>query len=191
MHCPGYFPRTNQPYTDVRFLPKRQSSLRQTSHVAHSPQSMRCLFLNGMNASSHYHAENTMLLNLLGYWEGRPTLPLKKAAENLWEAAKEAGEASENELHNYRSDTQRIKDLVIEQLKQDHGLHKGPVQNAIAELNHCIEAAIKEHYRADDEKVVSGIEYFALALATEGFEGGDTRGTQIGNFRGEWRGGGF
>jgi hypothetical protein len=61
----------------------------------------------------------------------------------------------------------------------------------MAKLDHCIEAALKEHYCVEDPDVVSGIEYFALALATSGFVGENTTGTQIGNFRGEWRGGGF
>jgi hypothetical protein len=132
-----------------------------------------------------------MLQNLLGYWNGKPSHPLKNAAKSLLEAAQEAGAASEHDVHHYRHDIQHIKNLVVDRFKKDHGLNKGPVQNAMGHRDNCIDAALKEHYRVDHERVVSGIEYFALALATDGFEGEDTRGTQIGNFRGEWRGGGF
>jgi hypothetical protein len=145
-----------------------------------------------MSTSSYsHHAEDIMLQNLLGYWEGKPSHPLKNAAKNLLEAAQEAGAATEEEVHHYHHEHERIKELVIERFKKDHGLNKGPVQNAREYLDDCIEAALKEHYRVDHHKVVEGIEYFALALATDGFEGRDTNGTQIGNFRGEWRGGGF
>ena len=72
------------------------------------------------------------------------------------------------------------------------GKLKGPSISAVNDhLDHCIQAALSEHYRVDRADVQSKVAYFALALATEGFEGQDTTGTQMGQFRGQWRGGGF
>lgn len=51
--------------------------------------------------------------------------------------------------------------------------------------------AIREQYRLDLRTVQKAMAYFLLAVATEGLVETDTTGTQMKNFLGQWRGGGF
>lgn len=132
-----------------------------------------------------------MLENLLGYWGGKPTAGLAHAGEELKKAATTATAATAEEVEGYRNDRHAIHVAIEEGIYSNHGRHKGPVQTAVGYLGDCINAALKEHYRLSNDKVKSSLGYFALALATAGFDGEDTTGTQMGQFLGEWRGGGF
>jgi hypothetical protein len=51
--------------------------------------------------------------------------------------------------------------------------------------------AIREQYRLDLPTVQKAMACFLLAVATEGFVETDNAGTQMENFLGQWRGGGF
>jgi len=51
--------------------------------------------------------------------------------------------------------------------------------------------AVREQYRLDLPTVQKAMANFLLAVASEGFVETDTTGTQMGNFLGQWSGGGF
>jgi len=77
------------------------------------------------------------------------------------------------------------------QILANHGRNKGPVQNAFNHLDTEMVRAIEIGYPLDDAMVRTSFCNYLLALVTEGYENLDTTGTQIGNYKGEWRGGGF
>jgi|GEM_PF-2462802 len=68
---------------------------------------------------------------------------------------------------------------------------KGPTENALSELDSFATRAQRAGYPLHNPQLQEAFMYFLMAYVTEGFVGEDTTGTQMGNFRGEWRGGGF
>lgn len=68
---------------------------------------------------------------------------------------------------------------------------KGPVDNAHNILDTFARRALVAGYPMGNREVQTAFMYFLMAYVTEGFEGKDTTGTQMGNFQGHWRGGGF
>lgn len=68
---------------------------------------------------------------------------------------------------------------------------KGPTENALSELDLFATRAQRASYPLHSPQLQTAFVNFLMAYVTEGFTGKDTTGTQMGNFRGEWRGGGF
>jgi hypothetical protein len=73
----------------------------------------------------------------------------------------------------------------------NNGPNKGPVQSALQELDAEMRRAIYLGYPLDNAIVRTDFCNYLLELVTTGYEGLDTTGTQMGNYKGEWRGGGF
>lgn len=144
-----------------------------------------------------------MLENLLAVSTEVPTPALRHAANELQMVANSAGEATQQELHNYLAPgvaadaAARIrlhpvlKSQIEAAINNVNGSLKGPAQNARNEIDTYGALAIRAHYRLSDPEVQRKFAYFLLAVVTAGFEGLDTTGTQMGNFLGSWRGGGF
>lgn len=144
-----------------------------------------------------------MLENLLVSTAQVPTQALKYAADQLQLAARSAGAASQDELHGYLAPgvaanpaaqislNAALKNQIETAINSVNGGLKGPAQNARNEIDTWAAVAIRAHYRLDDAQVQRKFAFFLLAVVTEGFDGLDTTGTQMGNFVGQWRGGGF
>ncbi|BCH27384.1 hypothetical protein MesoLjLc_72710 [Mesorhizobium sp. L-8-10] len=150
---------------------------------------------------------------------GTPTPGLKNASDNLLTAAtdavrrrnlKESGFQSrskfitsviptmtQDDVNNARERIlgtislelfeQKIKDYLARQ----YGRLKGPVQNAFGEIPRFAKRASSAGYPLEDEEVQKEFAGFVMSYVTDGMQGEDTTGTQIGNFRGKWPGGGF
>lgn len=144
-----------------------------------------------------------MLLSILTGCPETPKPGLKRADDALVLAAKIAGAATQAQSHSYftfdipgdqKSDIKlaaTVVDPITNAINAVQGSLKGPAQNARAELNQYVRLAIREQYRLDVPAVQKAMADFLLAVATEGFVDGDTTGTQMGNYLGNWRGGGF
>jgi len=133
-----------------------------------------------------------MLQNLVGYWGGNPTTALVHAGEQLKEAGEAAGQATAQDIANYNNQLAALRKAIEDKMASVQGRLKGPFQEANSTyLDKCIQAALAEDYKIDNPSVQSKIGYLALSLATDGWSGKDTTGTQMGNFLGHWRGGGF
>ncbi|SDE47028.1 hypothetical protein SAMN05421538_1073 [Paracoccus isoporae] len=76
-------------------------------------------------------------------------------------------------------------------LTQKYGLAKGPCQNALAEFSTMVVEVRDCGYNLADFTVQQRFFQFLLAYVTSGFKEKDTNGTQMGQYRGDWRGGGF
>jgi len=72
-----------------------------------------------------------------------------------------------------------------------NGSTLGPAIEARSHFDFYFDHAVAEDYRFDDPEVKRHFAHLLLAVATKGFKGKDTTGTQMGNFQGHWRGGGF
>jgi len=144
-----------------------------------------------------------MLLSILAHCPLHAKPGLQHADEELVKAANAAGAASQKQSHTYftfnklgdpKSDI-TLAPLMVAGITQAinsvNGALKGPAQNARAEIDQYVRLAIREQYKLDDVNVQKAMAYFLLAVATEGFVETDTTGTQMGNFLGQWRGGGF
>jgi len=66
-----------------------------------------------------------------------------------------------------------------------------PTDDAIGEVPRWLDKAISCGYAVHDVNVQNALVGVVLAVRTAGFIGEDTTGTQMGNFQGKWRGGGF
>lgn len=137
-----------------------------------------------------------------------PKEPLRRAAETLKDVAEQCAreETLEDQgrrirfrlLHTvtkgavkpptYSLDVfqQAIKDRITRTWGK-----KGPTENAFQELAWLAARAQKAGYPLHKPKLQKAFMYFLMSYVTVGFEGQDTTGTQIGNFQGDWRGGGF
>ncbi|HLD66635.1 MAG TPA: hypothetical protein VJA19_11360 [Pseudomonas sp.] len=142
--------------------------------------------------------------------DGIPKRPLKFAVDHLLEVALAETKAETERLsRNFRTkyysalsppgtkgllntiDIECFKQKVTNKIISEYGRNFGPIQNAFAELDTFSKRAMKAGYPLASEKLQKALMYFLLAYVTEGFEGGDTTGTQMGNFAGKWHGGGF
>lgn len=144
-----------------------------------------------------------MLESILSGCPDTPKPGLVYANNALLAAAKNAGAASQTQCHSYFTfvdPKNQLSDIVlsptvtgpIEQaINAVQGGLKGPAQNAKGMLTEYVKLAIREQYRLDVPAVQTAMGHFLLAVATEGFVETDTTGTQMGNFLGSWRGGGF
>lgn len=150
---------------------------------------------------------------------GKPTYPLQKAVEDLKQAAETAARNKERDARNKERGS-RIRNRYLaqvlpdaippntppqaatfsvddfkanikERIKRSFGLNKGPSQSALGELDKMARRAEAAGYPLEDENVQEAFLGFLMTLVTEGFENQDTTGTQMGNYRGDWRGGGF
>lgn len=130
--------------------------------------------------------------NILDYVNnGRPKRPVSMAAENLLRAGLDAGDLPDGDFVEFETTK---KDEIVEKIHRtiNHlGRNLGPAQNARAELDTYYRYALDARYNFNDDEVCSRFGYFLLAVVTEGFEGLDNTGTQMGGFQGSWRGGGF
>lgn len=116
-----------------------------------------------------------------------PKAAVVYAADELRKAAVAAGPTQQGVAYRY----DQIIVAIETQINLVNGGLKGPAQNARAIIDDYLPIALQEDYRLDDADVVRRFAYFLLAVATEGFDNEDTTGTQMGNFKGSWRGGGF
>lgn len=66
-----------------------------------------------------------------------------------------------------------------------------PTDDAVQSIGSWLEKAIDCGYPVYDAEVRELLCSVILMERTEGYEGQDTTGTQMGNFQGAWRGGGF
>lgn len=122
---------------------------------------------------------------------GKPTYPVRLASERLLKAATDAGEITDQEAGEFETTK---KDEAIERIHRtinSLGRNLGPAQNARRELDAYYGGALAERYNFGSREVCEAFGYFLLAVVTEGFEDSDTTGTQMGNYQGSWRGGGF
>ena len=83
-----------------------------------------------------------------------------------------------------------FKAAIILILKSAYGI-KGPVLNAFNDLDNFAKRAQTAGYFLRDKDVQEKFANFLMLYVTEGMIGKDTTGTQMGNFPGQWRGGGF
>ncbi|KUZ64907.1 hypothetical protein WI36_13725 [Burkholderia ubonensis] len=137
---------------------------------------------------SPFPTEDTMLLNLLAADPkntAEPTRALAHAAKQLQQAAATAGAATA------QPDRTTLKLEIIKLAGGVNGMLKGPVQEIPNRIDHYLDLAIREQYNFANEAVKLQFAYFMLSIVTDGFVGQETGGTTMGNFRGEWRGGGF
>lgn len=152
---------------------------------------------------------------------GTPTTGLKKASDDLLEAATDAVRRrsqrleqsgfesrskfirsviptmTQDEVKNARErmlgtiSLELFEQKIEDYLARQYGRHKGPVQNAVREIPRFAKRASSAGYPLEDEEVQKEFADFVLSYVTNGMQGEDTTGTQMGNFRGGWRGGGF
>jgi len=86
------------------------------------------------------------------------------------------------------------KDTWIEETKKyirQEFVHATPTFDAEAMIPDWFDKAIDRGYPVHDAKVRKCLARFVMAVRTDGFSDEDTTGTQMGNFQGDWRGGGF
>ena len=142
-----------------------------------------------ITVSSRHRRSNAiqpqLLDNLLNLVNQTPTSALAKAGSTLENAAILAGAAAAP------FGSAIVKNLVQQYLNKTYGKNKGPVINAMEEFSYYFNLANQEQYNFNNQNVVKDFANFLLAVATEGFKEEDTTGTQMGNYQGDWRGGGF
>ena len=139
--------------------------------------------------------------------KGTPTEPLGRAVQALL-VTSEAAYRDKKKLveNNFRVNLiaravpdavqftmplEQFKAAIILKLKRAYGGGKGPVQNAFNELDYFAKRAQTAGYFLRDKDVQEKFADFLMLYVTEGMTGADTTGTQMGNFQGTWRGGGF
>ncbi|MEW6345964.1 MAG: hypothetical protein AB1704_35430 [Pseudomonadota bacterium] len=113
-----------------------------------------------------------------------PKPALAHAANKLHEVAQQEGASETQDFDTVKAEILRLVDSVA-------GGIKGPAQDVRSVVNYYLNLAIGEQYDFAKDGVRQSFAYFLLAVVTEGFVGKDTGGTTVGNFKGEWRGGGF
>jgi len=113
-----------------------------------------------------------------------PKPALAHAASKLHEVALQAGASGTPAFGIVKAQILSLVDSV-------QGGTKGPAQDVRSVVDNYLKLAIDEKYNFANADVRQKFAYFLLAVVTEGFVGKDTGGTTVGNFKGEWRGGGF
>jgi len=142
---------------------------------------------------------------------GTPTAPLRRAAEQLKEAAESADFQAWEAIrirNRYISRAlpgatppgpptlppslplDEFREVISNKIARTYGKLKGPSQNAMSEFGYLAQRAQRAGYRLEIENVQDKFLAFLMAYVTEGFVELDTTGTQIGNYQGSWRGGG-
>ena len=135
-----------------------------------------------------------MLDDLSRLFGGTPTAETAHAGRTLQEAANQQT-SSAAEANGYMAAVQQAgnqyENDINSYFAKNYGSNKGPVQSARQYISECLKGAVIERYKLSDPRVIKGIAELALAFATSGWEGKDTTGTTMGNFKGSWPGGGF
>jgi hypothetical protein len=134
------------------------------------------------------------LPNMLEAFKDRkPSAALTHNAKTLLDVAKQLEPLSHAQAVTYgtHEEIAKLKDEVMQNLYSAFGSKKGPVINAREEVENCIKLAIELRYPVNHKVVTKQLGWFLLSLVTDGFDDEDINGTQIGNYLGLWRGGGF
>ncbi|MCB1764512.1 MAG: hypothetical protein KDJ22_00415 [Candidatus Competibacteraceae bacterium] len=138
---------------------------------------------------------------------GTPTEPLRRATEQLTRVAETVAfqEAQARRIRNQYiskvlphagppplpgTDLGQFKLAVQSKITRTYG-RKGPTENAFNALGSLATRAQSAGYPLHSPQLQEAFVNFLMAYVTEGFVGKDTTGTQMGNFQGKWRGGGF
>ncbi|WP_428669425.1 hypothetical protein [Roseibium sp.] len=74
---------------------------------------------------------------------------------------------------------------------RDNYARATPTDDAVKSIGGWLKKAVECRYPVHDAKIRELLCDVILMIRTEGFTGEDTTGTQMGNFQGQWRGGGF
>ena len=136
--------------------------------------------------------EDTIQNLLTCYYKNQKPKPgLEVAAENLQKKGAQWGHTNPDERQTYIKELKTIVDIIKNDMNKKDGATKGPVINARSEVEKNLKMAIDLGYRVGEKEVQEALRSFCMALATEGFENKDTTGTQIGQYKGEWPGGGI
>ena len=138
---------------------------------------------------------------------GIPKEPLRRAAEKLKQVAERVAfqEAEARRIRNrYISralpnapppppQSPSIDQFTLAIRSKITGLYgrKGPTENAFNELKDLATRAHTAGYPLKNTQLQDAFVNFLMSYVTEGFVGVDTTGTQMGNFKGKWHGGGF
>lgn len=101
------------------------------------------------------------------------------------------GDSSQDQRHAYYEDIEDHQRAVCDYVNQSQGSLKGPAMSARQEAATYVDRAIRQGYKIDQVEIRKELANFLLMLVTEGFKDKDTTGTTVGNFKGDWRGGGF
>jgi hypothetical protein len=140
---------------------------------------------------------------------GTPKEPLRRAIEALTKVAETVTfqEAQTRRMRNQYiskvlpnavppslpgtgSDLSQFKLAIKSKITCTYG-KKGPTENAFSELDSFATRAQRAGYPLHSRQLQEAFVNFLMAYVTEGFVGKDTTGTQMGNFKGKWHGGGF
>lgn len=131
---------------------------------------------------------------------GTPTEPLRRAVVKLKEVAEEEARAEKTDVRNkYYSALDLaprpvslpiFEEAVKSYLTSQYG-KKGPTENAFNALHSQAIRAGAAGYPLNSRNLQKEFANFLMIYVTEGFVGEDTTGTQMGNFKGGWSGGGF
>jgi hypothetical protein len=120
-----------------------------------------------------------------------PTPGLQHAAGSLETTGNTVGETAVAARAALTAGVAAIQASVFSYMDKNYGAAKGPVVNAKSEFSTYFQKAVDCGYDFSNAAIISSFAQFLLAVATEGFTGADTTGTQMGNFQGKWPGGGF
>ena len=129
--------------------------------------------------------------NILDGISQTPTPGLSHAAAQLETAGNTAGETTAAAQTILLTQSTGIQAQIGTFMNQQFGSAKGPVINAMDEFTTYFTKVVNFGYDLSVQAVREQFAYFLLAVATQGFAGEDATGTQMGNFQGTWRGGGF
>ncbi|MBS7810552.1 hypothetical protein [Roseococcus pinisoli] len=92
------------------------------------------------------------------------------------------------------SNREKVKEFITsinDYNRKSHG-NKGPVDTARnLTTPDFILLVLSCGYNLNEFSILKKVANFIMTLATVDFEGRNTTGTQMGNFQGSWRGGGF
>lgn len=136
---------------------------------------------------------------------GVPTIPLRRAVDNLTQVATRVAhqESENNRIRNrYISKVlptaqppqpqppslDAFKEAITSKIASTYGRNKGPSQNALAQLDGLAQRAQAAGYPLGNADVQDAFLGVLMSYVTDGFKGEDTTGTQMGNYKGNWRG---
>lgn len=137
-----------------------------------------------------------------------PTIPLRRAVDNLTQVATQVAhqESENNRIRNryimkglpsaqppqpQQPSVGAFIEAITSKIVSTYRRHKGPSQNALAQLDGLAQRAQAAGYPLGKTDVQDAFLGVLMSYVTDGFKGEDTTGTQMGNYQGSWRGGGF